>query len=151
MLRSNRLTWTHYRRGSKLAVIESPNLLWFHGGWYLIYSGNAWERNYESIGIAYCGASLARPSCRSLTGLGRAYFSYSGPRRHLPARMRAYGLPGNKRGPGEVDVSRTRDGSYWLLWDYLTGDTGKTRKSRVGRLLISGRGMHTRFKVRLVI
>lgn len=151
LLRSNRLLWAHYRRGGRLAVIESPNLLWYRGGWYLVYSGNAWPTNYESIGIAYCGARLTDGGCQPLPGHRRAYFSYTGPRRHLPARLRTHGLAGNKRGPGEVDVFRTRDGSYWLLWDYLTGRTGQIRKSRVGRLVITGKGARARFQVRLAI
>ena len=54
--------------------------------------------------------------------------------------MRQYALPGNKRGPGAMDVYRARDGQPWVTWNYLSDAGG--RKSRTARLA-------SRAKVRL--
>jgi hypothetical protein len=60
--------------------------------------------------------------------------------------MRRYGLPGNKRGPGAMDVYRARGGQPWVTWNYLSNAGG--RKSRTGRLIVTGTGAAADFKVR---
>lgn len=67
----------------------------------------------------------------------------------LPDDMRKYGLPGNKGGPGAMDVHEARGGQLWVTWNYLTGDSGTARKSRVGVLNITGSGADTDFRVAL--
>jgi hypothetical protein len=145
LLRSNALTWAHYRDGG-VTVIENPSAFYNAGSWYLFYSGNNWPTNYYATGIAYCGARLGGGLCRPMPGPQTAYFSYSGPRAHLPASMRRYGLPGNKRGPGAMDVYRARGGQPWVTWNYLSNAGG--RKSRTGRLIVTGTGAAADFKVR---
>ncbi len=147
MLRSNKLGWTHYKDGKGVTVIENPSALYDNGSWYLFYSGNKWQNNYYATGIAYCGAHIDQGTCSAKPAAARAYFSYAGPRAHYPAKMRHYGLPGNKRGPGAMDVYRARDGQPWVTWNYLTGNTGRDRKSRVGRLVIKGSGRTASFHV----
>lgn len=145
LLRSDKLTWAHHKDGAGVTVIENPSALYDRGSWYLFYSGNSWPTNYYATGIAHCGAELGKSACKPMPGPGRAWFSYSGPKKHLPAKMRKYGLPGNKRGPGAMDVYRARDGKPWVTWNYLS-DVSK-RKSRTGRLTITGKGFSADFKV----
>jgi hypothetical protein len=145
LLRSNALTWAHYRDGGGVTVIENPSAFYNAGSWYLFYSGNSWPTNFYATGIAYCGGKLNR-ACSPLPGARQAYFAYTGPRAHLPASMRVRGLPGNKRGPGAMDVYRARDGQPWVTWNYLSDAGG--RKSRTGRLVVTGTGAAAGFKVR---
>lgn len=147
LLRSDKLAWAHYKDGAGVTVIENPSAIHHRGTWYLFYSGNSWPTNYYATGIADCGAELGDGACGPLPGPRRAWFSYSGPEKHLPAKMRKYGLPGNKRGPGAMDVYRARDGKPWVTWNYLS-DVSK-RKSRTGRLTITGKGSSADFKVSL--
>lgn len=149
MLRSDNLDWAHYKDGSGVTVIENPSAIYQKGNWYLFYSGNSWPTNYYSTGVAICGDKIDQGTCSPMPGPNRAYFSYSGPQAHLPSTLRHRGLPGNKRGPGSMDVSRARDGKMWVVWNYLTGDTGTARKSRVGRLNMSGSGSSASFSVSL--
>jgi hypothetical protein len=146
LLRSNALTWAHYRDGGGVTVIENPSAFYNAGSWYLFYSGNSWPTNYYATGIAYCGARLGDGLCKPMPGPKKAYFAYSGPKAHLPASMRRYGLPGNKRGPGAMDVYRASDGQPWVTWNYLSDAGG--RKSRTGRLIVTGTGAAADFKVR---
>lgn len=141
--------WSHYHDGTGVSVLENPSAVYLKGSWYLFYSGNSWPTNYYSTGIAYCGAKLDDGRCGQLPGPGRAYFAYSGPKAHLPKDQRYRGLPGNKRGPGAMDVYLARDGRPWVTWNYLTGNTGTGRKSRVGRLVMTGSGASASFSVRL--
>lgn len=145
LLRSDRLAWAHYKDGAGVTVIENPSALYDRGNWYLFYSGNSWPTNYYATGIANCGASLGKGACEPMPGPRRAWFSYAGPEKHLPAKMRKYGLPGNKRGPGAMDVYRARDGKPWVTWNYLSDES--KRKSRTGRLSIKGTGSSADFKV----
>lgn len=147
ILRSDNLTWAHYKDGAGVTVIENPSALYHNGSWYLFYSGNSWPTNYYSTGIAFCGAKIDDNLCGPMPGPGRAWFSYSGPQAHLPSTMRKHGLPGNKRGPGAMDVYLARDGKPWVTWNYLSDAGG--RKSRVGRLVITGSGSSADFVVRL--
>ncbi len=150
MLRSNRLTWVHHKSPkNQVYVIENPSALYHDGSWYLFYSGNKWQGNYYATGIAYCGKDIGKGTCSPMPSRSRAYFSYSGKRAHYPAGMRYRGLPGNKRGPGAMDVYPARDGQTWVTWNYLTGSTGTDRKSRVGRLIIKGTGAGAKFRVTL--
>jgi hypothetical protein len=144
LLRSSALTWAHFR-DSGVTVIENPSAFYNAGSWYLFYSGNDWRKNFYSTGIAYCGARLNRV-CTPMPGPGKAYFSYSGPAAHLKPSMRRYGLPGNKRGPGAMDVYRARGGQPWVTWNYLSNAGG--RKSRTGQLIVTGTGAGADFKVR---
>lgn len=146
ILRSDRLTWAHYADGSGVTVIENPSAIYDNGSWYLFYSGNSWPTNYYATGIAYCGPKLNDGVCSPMPGRNRAYFSYAGPKAHLPGAMRRSDLPGNKRGPGAMDVYRARDGQPWVTWNYLS-DSGSGRRSRVGRLTISGTGADAVFSV----
>lgn len=148
ILRSDNLTWTKYRDTSGVTVIENPSIFHHSGSWYLFYSGNSWKENYYSTGIAYCGAKINDGLCTPMPGPNRAWFSYSGPAAHLPDDMRRYGLPGNKRGPGAMDVYRARDGKLWVTWNYLA-DQSSGRKSRTGRLVITGSGANADFRVQL--
>ncbi|MGA8116403.1 MAG: family 43 glycosylhydrolase [Actinocatenispora sp.] len=149
ILRSDNLDWAHYQDGAGVTVIENPSAIYHGGSWYLFYSGNSWSTNYYSTGIAYCGPTIDSGLCSPMPGPARAYFSYSGPKAHLPDGQRLHGLPGNKRGPGAMDVYLARDGKPWVTWNYLTGDTGTGRKSRVGRLNITGSGASADFSVTL--
>ena len=142
------LAWTHYR-DSGVAVLENPSAIHLKGSWYLFYSGNSWKTNYYSTGVAFCGAKLTNNKCTPMPGPKRAYFSYAGPKAHLPKRMRVHKLPGDKRGPGAMDVYRARGGKPWVTWNYLTGSSGTGRKSRVGRLHITGSGKSATFSVTL--
>jgi hypothetical protein len=145
LLRSDNLTWAHYRDGAGVTVIENPSAFHHRGSWYLFYSGNSWPTNYYATGIAFCGANLANDVCSPMPGPNRAWFSYAGPGEHLPDRMRKRGLPGDKRGPGAMDVYRARDGKPWVTWNYLSDEGG--RKSRTGRLVVTGRGASADFRV----
>jgi hypothetical protein len=147
LLRSDKLTWAHYKDGAGVTVIENPSALYNRGSWYLFYSGNSWPTNYYATGIANCGAELGKGACEPMPGPRKAWFSYAGPKKHLPAKMRKYGLPGNKRGPGAMDVYRARDGKPWVTWNYLSDES--KRKSRTGRLSITGKGSSADFKVSL--
>ncbi|MBB5874374.1 hypothetical protein F4553_007808 [Allocatelliglobosispora scoriae] len=147
IMRSDALAWAHHQDGGGVTVIENPSALFHNGSWYLFYSGNSWSTNFYSTGIAYCGAKIDDGLCSQLPGPNRAWFSYSGPATHLPDSLRLYGLPGNKRGPGAMDVYRARDGKPWVTWNYLSDEGG--RKSRVGRLVITGSGANADFKVAL--
>ncbi|HEX2134271.1 MAG TPA: family 43 glycosylhydrolase [Actinophytocola sp.] len=147
LLRSDNLAWAKYRDAGGVTVIENPSLFHRNNAWYLFYSGNSWPTNYYSTGIAFCGARIDDGLCSPMPGPRRAWFSYSGPRAHLPSDMRRRGLPGNKRGPGAMDVYRARDGRPWVTWNYLSDQGG--RKSRTGRLVVSGSGANADFQVRL--
>ena len=74
-----------------------------------------------------------------------AWFAYAAPSDALPPGMRKYRLPGNKRGPGAMDVYRARDGQPWVTWNYLSDAGG--RKSRTARLRVKGKGSTANFKV----
>lgn len=149
ILRSNNLDWPRYRDGSGVVVIENPSAVYRNGSFYLFYSGNKWETNLYATGIAHCGNRIDDGLCAPMPGPRRAWFSYTGPLECLPPDMRKYGLPGNKRGPGAMDVHRARDGQLWVTWNYLTGDTGDARKSRVGILNVTGSGPLADFRVTL--
>lgn len=144
LLRSDRLAWTHYRDNG-MTVIENPSLFYRKGSWYLFYSGNSWSTNYYATGIAHCGAHLGDDLCTPMPGPKRAWFSYAGPRAHLPSDQRKYGLPGNKRGPGAMAVFRARDGQPWVTWNYLSDEGG--RKSRTGKLMVNGSGANADFRM----
>jgi hypothetical protein len=146
LLRSDRLSWAHFRDGAGVTVIENPSAFYNRGSWYLFYSGNSWPTNYYATGIASCGKALADGPCTPLPGAAKAYFAYTGPKKALPKRMRVKGLPGNKRGPGAMDVYRARDGKPWVTWNYLSDAGG--RKSRTGRLIVRGTGRAATFAVR---
>jgi hypothetical protein len=146
LLRSNTLSWTKFRDGAGVTVIENPSAFYNAGSWYLFYSGNSWPTNYYATGIAYCGPALADGPCAPMPGPAKAYFAYTGPKKALPRRMRVKGLPGNKRGPGAMDVYRARDGQPWVTWNYLSDAGG--RKSRTGRLIVNGTGRAATFAVR---
>ncbi|GHJ13337.1 hypothetical protein TPA0908_13320 [Micromonospora sp. AKA38] len=148
ILRSDNLAWTRWRDTGGVTVIENPSAFYHNGSWYLFYSGNSWSENYYSTGIAFCGTKIDGGPCSPLPGPNRAWFSYSGPAVHLPDDMRKRSLPGNKRGPGAMDVYRARDGKPWVTWNYLA-DQSSGRKSRTGRLVITGSGAAADFKVEL--
>ncbi|NED56902.1 family 43 glycosylhydrolase [Micromonospora aurantiaca] len=148
IFRSDNLSWVTYRETSGVAVIENPSVFYHNGSWYLFYSGNAWRENYYSTGIAFCGDRIDDGLCSPMPGPNRAWFSYSGPAAHLPDTMRKYSLPGNKRGPGAMGVYRARDGKPWVTWNYLADDSSG-RKSRTGRLVITGSGSNADFRVEL--
>jgi hypothetical protein len=116
------------------------------GSWYLFYSGNRWQQNYYSTGIAYCGSKLDEGVCRQMPDDHTAWFAYVPPEDALPPSKRKYPLPGNKRGPGAMDVYRARDGQPWVTWNYLS-DTTAGRKSRTARLRVTGSGSTANFKV----
>lgn len=145
VLRSDALTWAHYRDGTGVTVIENPSAYFHAGSWYLFYSGNSWPTNYYATGIAFCGARLDDGACAPMPGPRRAWFSYAGPDDHLPRDMRKRDLPGNKRGPGAMDVYLARDGQPWVTWNYLSDAGG--RKSRTGRLVVTGSGSDADFNV----
>lgn len=147
LLRSDNIAWAEYR-DSGVTVIENPSLVLHRGHWYMFYSGNSWKTNYYSTGVAYCGTTLLKGTCEPMPGPNRAWFSYSGPKKHLPDRMRLRGLPGNHRGPGAMDLYRAHGGQTWVTWNYLTGDTGTGRRSTTGKLVITGTGPDARFAVR---
>jgi hypothetical protein len=146
ILRSNGLAWARYRDSGGVTVIENPSAFYNNGSWYLFYSGNSWPTNYYATGIAHCGAKLADGLCQPMPNGRHAWFAYAGPGAALPRSMRKYRLPGNKRGPGALDVYRARDGQPWVTWNYLSDAGG--RKSRTGRLLVTGTGAAADFKVR---
>jgi Glycosyl hydrolases family 43 len=148
ILRSDNLAWPRFRDNEGVITIENPVALYHNNSWYLFYSGNNWDTNYYATGIAFCGAKIDDGPCSPMPGPNRAYFSYSGPEAHLPDDMRVRGLPGNKRGPGSFDIVTARDGRLWAIWNYLCDDS-PGRKSRVGRLAISGSGNDAVFSVHL--
>ncbi len=145
MLRSDKLSWASYKDNAGVVVIENPSAIEHRGSWYLFYSGNSWPTNYYSTGIANCGKKIDDGACKPMPGPSKAWFAYSGPGKHLPASMRKAGLPGNRRGPGAMDVYRARDGQPWVTWNYLSDEGG--RKSRTGKLSINGTGSSADFKV----
>ena len=145
IMRSNGLTWAHYR-DSGVTVIENPSAFYNNGSWYLFYSGNSWNTNYYATGIAHCGPKLADGLCHQMPNNRVAWFAYAAPHNALPPSMRKRRLPGNKRGPGAMDVYRARDGQPWVTWNYRSDAGG--RKSRTGRLLVTGSGAAADFKVR---
>jgi len=149
ILRSDNLTWAHYRDTTGVTVIENPSAFHHNGSWYLFYSGNSWPTNYYSTGIAFCGDKIDVGACSPMPGPNRAWFSYSGPEAHLPDDMRKRGLPGNKRGPGAMDVYRARGGQPWVTWNYHSDVADGRRRSRTGILTITGTGSSADFKVTL--
>jgi hypothetical protein len=44
-----------------------------------------------------------------------------------------------------MDVDRARDGQPWVTWNYLSDHGG--RRSRTGRLIVSGTGPAATFRV----
>jgi hypothetical protein len=146
IMRSNNLAWAHFRDGGGVTVIENPSAFFNNGSWYLFYSGNSWRKNYYATGIAYCGPRLADGLCKQIPNNRRAWFAYAAKNNALPQSMRKRRLPGNKRGPGAMDVYRARDGQPWVTWNYLSDAGG--RKSRTGRLIVTGTGAAADFKVR---
>lgn len=147
ILRSDNLAWAKYREGAGVTVIENPSLFHRNNAWYVFYSGNNWRTNYYATGIAYCGPRIDDGLCSQIPGPRRAWFSYAGPEDRLPDDLRLRGLPGNKRGPGAMDVYRARDGQPWVTWNYLSEEGG--RKSRTGELFVLGSGADVDFEVRL--
>jgi hypothetical protein len=148
IMRSDGLTWAHYKKGKTkdgVTVIENPSAFFNAGSWYLFYSGNKWQQNYYATGIAYCGAKLDDGLCRPMPDNKVAWFAYVAPEDALPPSKRKYPLPGNKRGPGAMDVYRARDGQPWVTWNYLSDAGG--RKSRTARLRVKGKGSTANFKV----
>jgi glycosyl hydrolase family 43 len=145
IMRSNGLVWAHHADDG-VTVIENPSAFFNNGSWYLFYSGNNWKKNLYATGIAHCGPKLADGLCQQMPNNRVAWFAYAAPRNALPPDMRKYRLPGNKRGPGAMDVYRARDGQPWVTWNYLSDAGG--RKSRTGRLLVTGgAGAAADFKV----
>jgi hypothetical protein len=144
IMRSDGLAWAHHHDGG-VTVIENPSAFLDNGSWYLFYSGNSWQTNYYATGIAHCGPRLADGPCRQMPNDRVAWFAYAAPNNALPPDMRKYRLPGNKRGPGAMDVYRARDGRPWVTWNYLSDAGG--RKSRTGRLIVTGGGAAADFRV----
>jgi hypothetical protein len=144
ILRSNRLAWAH-TGDTGVTVIENPSAFYNQGSWYLFYSGNSWPEDRYATGLAFCGAKLDDGVCKPKPNGKKAWFAYAGPT-GLPKQQRKYRLPGNKRGPGALDVYRAYDGQPWVTWNYLSDAGG--RKSRTGRLLVTGTGQKADFKVR---
>jgi hypothetical protein len=149
ILTSDHLTWAHYKKGDGgdrgVAVIENPTAFYNAGSWYLFFSGNRWQENYYSTGIASCGSRLDDDLCRPMPNRRRAWFAYVAPTDALPASRRKYALPGNKRGPGAMDVYRAHDGRPWVTWNYLSDRGG--RKSRTAPLSVTGTGSAADFRV----
>jgi hypothetical protein len=145
IMRSNGLSWAHFRDGAGVTVIENPALL-YDNGWYLFYSGNSWPTNYYATGIAWCGARLRDATCTPIPGPRKASFAYTGPQTHLPRDMYVHGLPGNKRGPGAMAPFRSNDGQLWVTWNYFR-DGSRERFSRTGRLVVTGSGANADFRV----
>jgi hypothetical protein len=148
IMRSDDLTWAHYKKGKGkkgVTVIENPSAFFNAGSWYLFYSGNKWKQNYYATGIAYCGAKLDDGLCQPMPNNRVAWFAYDAPSDALPPWKRRYRLPGNKRGPGAMDVYRARDNQPWVTWNYLSDAGG--RKSRTRRLIVTGTGPTADFKV----
>lgn len=149
LLRSDDLAWASKYDTAGVVVIENPSAFRYEGNWYLFYSGNSWNTNYYATGVAFCGKALGDGPCRPMPEASVAYFAYAGEGTDaLPKRMRLRRLPGNKRGPGAMDVYRARDGSLRVTWNYRSdeGDHSR-RKSRTGVLLATGRGDTASFEV----
>lgn len=147
LLRSNNLPWTKYRDGG-VTVLENPSAFYVNGSWYLMYSGNSWNTDNYATGIAYCGAKLADNACTPMPGPRRAYFAYRG-KNGLPSDMVLKGLPGNKRGPGAMQVFRAHDGKLWVGWNYIVDNAKKAevRLSRTAPLVVTGKGAKAQFQV----
>jgi hypothetical protein len=149
IMRSDHLTWPDYNgAGRGVTVIENPSAFYDNGSWYLFYSGNSWPTNFYATGIASCGPRLDDDLCTPIGGPKRAYFAYKGPKAAYPKSMRVRGLPGNKRGPGAMDVYRALDGQPWVTWNYLSDAQPGSRRSRTGRLIVTGTGASASFAVR---
>ena len=144
IMRSNGLAWAH-EDDDGVTVIENPSAFFNAGSWYLFYSGNKWKQNYYATGIAYCGAKLDDGLCQPMPNNRVAWFAYDAPSDALPPWKRRYRLPGNKRGPGAMDVYRARDNQPWVTWNYLSDAGG--RKSRTRRLIVTGTGPTADFQV----
>jgi len=128
--------------------IENPSLHYDEPSrqWFLFYSGNSFERNAYSTGIAGCGPTLGSRLCTPLPGPAKAYFSFAptgepGFGSDLKADNRLRSLPGNKRGPGAMDVYGGHDGRTYVTWNYISDvaevNTGRPRYSRLGRLEVN--------------
>lgn len=85
-------------------------------------------------------------SAPRLPGPDRSYFAYDGPG-GLPAGQRVKGLPGNKRGPGAMEVFTAHDGQLWVGWNYISDAERGARRSRTATLTITGRGASAKFDV----
>lgn len=151
------LEWTHHNSPpDDVLTIENPNAVRIGDDWYLFYSGNNWYANRYATGVAYCGTALLDNRCTPMYEQ-RAYFSYQPDpdaeprfRPGLPDRYRKKNLPGNKRGPGAFNAFQAPDGSWWAAWNYITDASpldDPARRSRIGRLTMTGSGPNAEFSV----
>lgn len=139
LLESTDIEWDTIRINGSSHVIENPSMFRKNGVWYLAFSANNWDSARYATGIARCGDSpLPSQRCTPLRrGVERPYFGFTGEAGLDPYR----GLPGNRRGPGGMDVFRAADGTLRAVWHWWR-PSDRSRHSVVGRLLRDAGGFY---------
>ncbi|GAA5149218.1 hypothetical protein GCM10023340_24190 [Nocardioides marinquilinus] len=119
LLRSTDIAWDTRGTDSGSHVVENPSLFAHKGRWHLAFAGNQWASPRYATGLAECGPASARPGpCRLLRdGANRPYFGFVGPGGIGPYRR----LPGNRRGPGGLDVYTAAGGGLRVTWHWYDG------------------------------
>lgn len=120
MLKSTDIEWDTKKSGSRAHVVENPSMWKMPDGhWYLMYSANNWDSARYATGIAKCGTSpLGGAGCEPIRqGVRRPYFGFTGDAGLDPYKA----LPGNRRGPGGMDVFRAANGDPRVVWHWWDG------------------------------
>jgi len=121
-LKSTDISWDSINGNTGTNVVENPSMFRSTDGrWYLAYAGNNWDSVRYSTGIASCGtAPIPASRCVPLqNGVQRPYFGYVGSGGLGPYR----GLPGNRPGPGGMDVFTAADGTARVVYHWWNGST----------------------------
>lgn len=138
LLTSAAVTWEHHAKKGEhdTYIIENPSMIWVDRHWWLFYSGNRWQTEKYSTGIAKCGSNPIARECTPVPDKDRPYFGYFGEGGLQGEHEPVAHLPRNEKAPGGMSVFRARDNKLRAVWNYKTfpKDGESVRKSLVGRL-----------------
>lgn len=125
LLKSTDVGWDH-AASTGVNVVENPSLVKVNSTFYLMFSGNDWNSNKYSVGMASCGSSaLPASRCKPLVDVNRPYFGYSGSGLN-PVRQ----LPGNHPGPGGMASTTSYKGTTTdVTWHWWAGNNDRRIKS----------------------
>lgn len=116
------IAWDSAKNKGHNHIVENPSMFKVGESWYLAYSANAWDSARYATGVAKCGKKpIPRSRCTPMrNGVKRPYFGFTGKAGLGPWR----GLPGNRTGPGGMDVFQARDGSHRAVYHWFRRSDG---------------------------
>lgn len=122
-LTSHDIAWDSAKNKGNNHIVENPSMFKVGKRWYLAYSANAWDSVRYATGIADCGTKpIPGSKCKPMrNGVQQPYFGFTGKAGLGPWR----GLPGNRTGPGGMDIFQAQNGSHRAVYHWFQRSTKK--------------------------